>query len=72
MKLGGYIIPTEEIGDTWQLSGVIYDNGHQVITNLQLYVDEFVYRYNLRNAPVFPALIAQACLPAAGVGESRV
>ncbi|HVA10627.1 MAG TPA: hypothetical protein VNG32_00475 [Candidatus Dormibacteraeota bacterium] len=34
--------------------------------------DEVVYRYNLRNAPVFPALIAQACLPVAGIGENRV
>lgn len=40
--------------------------------HLQLYVDEFVYRYNLRNAPVFPALIALACLPVAGIGENRV
>lgn len=40
--------------------------------HLQLYVDEFVYRYNLRNAPVFPALIAQACLPVVVVGENRV
>lgn len=40
--------------------------------HLQLYVDEFVYRYNLRNAPVFPALIAQAAKPALITGGSYV
>lgn len=27
MKLGTFEIPTEEIGDLWTLSGVMYDNG---------------------------------------------
>lgn len=31
MKLGGYELPTEEIGDTWQLEGVMYGNGHESI-----------------------------------------
>lgn len=39
---------------------------------LQLYVNEFVYRYNQRNLPVFPALIALASQPFAEVGENRV
>ena len=42
------------------------------IKDIQLYVDEFVYRYNFRNAPVFPAFIALSCLPVVAVGESRV
>ncbi len=40
--------------------------------HLQLYVNEFVYRYNLRNEPIFPALIAQASQHVAGVGGSHV
>lgn len=28
MKLGTYEIPTEEVGDLWQIEGVIYGNGH--------------------------------------------
>lgn len=35
-------------------------------------MNEFVYRYNLRNELVFPALIAQAAKPALIVGESHV
>lgn len=31
MKLGTREIPTEEIGDTWTLSAVVYDNGKEVI-----------------------------------------
>lgn len=31
MKLGRIEVPTEELGDTWQLAGVLYDNGHKVI-----------------------------------------
>lgn len=40
--------------------------------HLQLYVNEFVYCYNLRNELVSPALIAQAAKPALIVGESHV
>lgn len=40
--------------------------------HLQLYVNEFVYRYNYRNAPIFPALIGLAAKPVVTVGESRV
>lgn len=39
---------------------------------LQLYVNEFVFRYNQRSLPVFPALIALASQPFAEVGENRV
>lgn len=32
MKLGTFSIPTEEVGDLWTLSGVIYDNGKQAVS----------------------------------------
>lgn len=31
MKLGSIELTTEEVGDTWQLAGVLYDNGHEVM-----------------------------------------
>lgn len=32
MKLGTFEIPTEEVGDLWQISGLLYDNGHEVLS----------------------------------------
>ena len=34
MKLGTFEIPTSEVGDTWQLAGVLYNNGHDGVALL--------------------------------------
>ena len=40
MKIDYKEIPTEEIGDLWQLEGVVYGNGEQSIAMLLPFVDE--------------------------------
>lgn len=67
-------VDTNTIEGFWSQMKRSIDGTYHCVSpkHLQLYVNEFVYRYNLRNAPVFPALIAQACLPIVVVGESHV
>lgn len=67
-------VDTNTIEGFWSQMKRSIDGTYHCVSpkHLQLYVNEFCYRYNLRNEPIFPALIAQACLPVVVVGESRV
>jgi hypothetical protein len=76
MKLGTFEIPTEEVGDTWQLSGVIYDNGHSAVGMMLPFVDESVT--DLPGRLAFPtdeqwqAFLKQADDPVTPIGKAFV
>jgi hypothetical protein len=76
MKLGAFEIPTEEIGDTWQLSGVLYDNGKEVIGMVLPFIGHTIDGLHLHN--VYPsdeewtAFLKQTDDPVTPVGKAFV
>lgn len=59
------IIHTNTIEGFWGQLKRSIDGTYHVVSRkyLQLYVNEFVFRYNLRGAVVYPVLLERACLP---------